>query len=127
MVGREVTIGMELRKPEETKVEKHPWGSLTWYASKELGNSDFTTAGICRILPGAENPRHMHPNCQEILYVLDGEIEHSFGDDPNPVRMANGCAITIPSGVFHNARNVGGREAVLLITFSSAERRTIGE
>lgn len=118
---------MKILTPEKTKTENQPWGSLTWYASKELGNSSFATTGICRIKQNAENPRHMHPNCEEILYVLEGEIVHSYGEDLNAVTMSGGSAITIPPGIFHNARNAGDCEAVLLITFSSAERQTVGE
>lgn len=119
---------MKILKPEQVKVENHGWGSLTWYASKELGNSGFATTGICRIKPAAANPRHMHPNCEEILYVLEGEIQHSVGEGPDSlVSMGQGSAITLPAGIFHNAKNTGNCEAVLLITFSSAERQTIGE
>jgi quercetin dioxygenase-like cupin family protein len=119
---------MKLLSPQQAKVESHAWGSLTWYASKGLGNSDFATAGICRIKKNAENPRHLHPNCQEILHVLEGDIVHSYGEGPDSaVSMGKGSTITVPPGIFHNARNVGDCEAVLLITFSCAERQTVGE
>ena len=75
------------------------------------------------IRPGRENPRHYHPNCDEILYVAEGTIEHTSGDDAFP--MNAGDAISIPAGVTHNARNVGQADAVLMIAFSSADRETV--
>ena len=113
-------------KSEERKIENFEWGTLTWYVSKELGNSELITAGICTIKPGCSNPRHLHPNCEEILYVQEGEIFHSYGEDSGSgVSLNGGCSISIPSGILHNAKNVCESDAVLLILFSSAERQTI--
>ncbi len=52
-----------------------PWGTLTWYA--ELGNSGDMTVGRCVIRPGAANPLHSHPNCSEVLVVMQGRIAHT--------------------------------------------------
>lgn len=38
------------------------------------------TAGKCVLKPGAENPLHKHPNCSEVLVVLQGIIEHVSED-----------------------------------------------
>jgi len=38
-----------------------------------------------------------------------------------------GDVITLPTGLPHNARNLGDSDAVLLVTFSSADRQTRGE
>ena len=26
--------------------------------------------------PGGSNPAHRHPNCEEVLHVLEGDVEH---------------------------------------------------
>ena len=117
---------MKLLKANEAKHEPQPWGHLTWYASLALGNSQDFTSGICRIRVGQENPRHTHPNCYEVLHVLQGTISHSYNQE-KPVVMGEGDSITLPAGSTHNARNVGNQEAILLITFSSGDRKTVGE
>ncbi|HET7572645.1 MAG TPA: cupin domain-containing protein [Gaiellaceae bacterium] len=101
------------------------WGRLVWMVSGALGNSETLTVGRCHIHPGRENPRHLHPDCDEVIHVLEGSIEHSCGDER--VALEAGDAISIPAGLLHNARNVGDSEAVLLVAFSSATRRTIAE
>jgi quercetin dioxygenase-like cupin family protein len=101
------------------------WGSLTWYVSKALGSSETLTVGRCVLKPGQANPRHYHPNCDEVLHVLQGRILHTMHDQEAP--MSEGDTISIPLGVPHNARNIGETDAILLICFSSAERETIGE
>ncbi|HET7568170.1 MAG TPA: cupin domain-containing protein [Gaiellaceae bacterium] len=101
------------------------WGRLVWMISGALGNSDTLTVGRCHIHAGQANPRHLHPDCDEVVHVLEGSIEHSYGDER--VALRPGDAISIPAGVVHNARNVGDSEAVLVIVFSSATRRSVAE
>jgi quercetin dioxygenase-like cupin family protein len=102
-----------------------PWGKLTWFASRALGNSAELTTGCCEIVPQAANPRHSHPNCEEVLHVLRGRIAHTLGDEE--IVLEPGDTIAIPPRVPHNARNLGTEDAVLLISFSSADRQTQGE
>jgi quercetin dioxygenase-like cupin family protein len=90
-----------------------------------LGNSSTLTVGKCYIGPGLENPRHCHPNCDEVLHVLQGDIEHSLNG--HTFRVSSGATVSIPKGSMHNARNLGAEEAVLLIVFSSPDRKTIEE
>ena len=41
--------------------------------------------------------------------------------------MGEGDTVTVPPDVWHQATNIGPDEAVLFITFSSADRETVGE
>jgi quercetin dioxygenase-like cupin family protein len=43
------------------------------------------------------------------------------------VVMNPGDTVSIPSGVVHNATNIGSEDAVLTISFSSAYRESVGE
>lgn len=115
-----------VKKSGEALVQKFDWGQLTWFASRELGNSTDVTVGQCRIRPGQANPRHFHPNCSEVLVVLEGRISHSIEND-GTVEMAVGDCITVPPHLRHQARNIGDGDAVLMVTFSSADRKTVGE
>jgi quercetin dioxygenase-like cupin family protein len=114
-----------LVRKEDCIIEDHDWGHLVWMVSGRLGNSETMTVGRCHLNPGQQNPRHYHPNCDEVLHVLRGSIEHSCGVEVFP--MQAGETVSIPTGVVHNARNVGTEEAVLLIAFSSAHRQVVGE
>lgn len=107
------------------QVVETDWGRLVWMISGALGNSETLTVGRCHIRAGQANPRHLHPNCDEVVHVLEGEIEHSFGDES--VRLRPGDALAIPAGVVHNARNAGDGDAVLTIVFSSATRLAVAE
>jgi len=107
------------------QVVQYPWGHLTWYVSRELKNSDTMTVGEAVIKPGQENPRHFHPNCDEVLHVIKGHILQTMGD--KSVEMKEGDTVSIPAGIHHNAKNIGTEDAVLAISYSSATRQVIGE
>jgi quercetin dioxygenase-like cupin family protein/type 1 glutamine amidotransferase len=106
-------------------VEPQPWGKLEWFASRGLGNSTSMTVGVATIGVGKSNPLHRHPNCDEVLHVIQGHIMHRVGD--KEYEMQAGDTVTIPEGTAHNARNIGTQDAVLLISFSSPDRISIGE
>jgi quercetin dioxygenase-like cupin family protein len=118
-------IEYRVARVADRQVEETDWGRLEWMVSGKLGNSTTMTVGRCYIEPGKENPRHYHPNCDEVLHVLQGSIEHSLDDET--VTMTAGDTISIPQGSFHNARNVGTEQAVFVISFSTADRQVVGE
>jgi quercetin dioxygenase-like cupin family protein len=102
------------------------WGELIWFASGQQKNCDAMTIGQCVLKPGAANPRHLHPNCTEVLVVQQGRVLHT-GPDETQVELREGDTVTIPAGQWHQVVNIGDGPAVLFIAFSSADRQTIGE
>jgi len=96
------------------------WGSLTWLASGKIGNSGGVTLGRVVIKSGSANPRHCHNNCEEVLYLLTGVLNHSVGDET--ITLKPGDVLTVPVGTFHNAVSVGEQEADMIVVYSSADR-----
>ena len=107
------------------KKQIEPWGSLRWVASASIGNATGLTLGYVTINPGKENPRHAHPTCEEVLYLMKGSLTHSIGSES--FEISAGDAITIPEGVFHNAVNNGDETAEMIVSYSSANRDFILE
>ena len=116
---------VNVARPNDYAIEEHDWGRLVWMVSGALGNSSTLTVGKCFIRPGQANPPHYHPNCDEVLHVVRGRIEHRV--DEEYLEMSAGDTISIPTGHLHNARNIGTDEAEFVITFSAPDRQTIGE
>ena len=71
---------LKKKNESETKTVVEDWGTLTWLASAELTSSHITVGRVV-IKQGRSNPRHCHDNCEEVLYLLQGELKHSFGDE----------------------------------------------
>lgn len=107
----------------ELPAQSFPWGAIKWLCNKELAPQAQQTFGLVHILPGQQNPLHYHPNCEEILYVLSGEGEHSY--DGSWVHLKPGMMICIPAGVRHNLVNRSWEPLTCIISFSSAERQTV--
>jgi len=97
-----------------------PWGSLLWLAGAKIGNARGLTLGRVVIEVGAANPRHAHDGCEEALYLMAGELEHSVG--PEMVTLRAGDTLVVPAGLMHNARSVGDVDADMIVAYSSAER-----
>lgn len=118
-------VNMHLMRADDCAVEYHEWGRLVWMVSGKVGNSETMTVGKCFIKPSCANPVHYHPNCDEVLHVVRGRIEHRVDDEY--FEMSAGDTVSIPTGHRHNARNIGTEEVECMISFSSADRQTIGE
>jgi quercetin dioxygenase-like cupin family protein len=110
----------------EVPGEAYTSTDIHWLVSKKTNGARELTLGYTTIEAGGRNPLHRHPNCEEALYVLAGEIEHIVEGTPN-ARMKAGEAILVPRNAKHQAINVGATTAELLVAFSSAERETIVE
>jgi len=117
----------KLLKAEETLARRivENWGSLTWLAGSLLGNAEGLTLGRVVIRKGCSNPRHAHLNCEEVLYLLAGELDHTFDDQV--IRMKPGDTLTVPAGVFHNATSVGETDADMIVAYNSAHRDFVKE
>lgn len=111
---------ISLLKAEQIAPDHTPWGDLRWLANAQNGNARGLTLGRVVIKAGHSNPRHCHPNCEELLYLLSGELEHSVGDES--VILRAGDTLTIPPGAFHNAVSVGEVDADMIVVYDSAAR-----
>jgi quercetin dioxygenase-like cupin family protein len=73
-----------------------------------------------RTLPagGRRPPAHVHTNCEEAFYVLDGEIEFLLGDDTVVGRP--GSFVHVPGGVPHTFGNATTAPSRLLVIHAPA-------
>ncbi|MFC1601805.1 cupin domain-containing protein [Candidatus Sumerlaeota bacterium] len=110
----------------DTPREQTEWGSLQWLVAAANGASEQMTLGRVTFKPGQANPPHHHPNCEEILFVVQGQLEHTLPQG-GTARLGPGDCIVLPTGHGHQATNVGEEEAVVIVAFSSADRQTVGE
>ena len=107
---------------EDVPVQNAEWGTLQWLVTGAAGTSKHMTLGRVTIKPGQANPMHKHPNSDEILFVVKGEIEHALPEGGTARLSAGGC-IVIEEGGPHRAKNVGKSDAVLVVVFNTPERK----
>ena len=114
----EVNLRSARQAEENTIVEQ--WGQLMWLADAGRNGCEGLTLGRVIIRAGQSNPRHSHNNCDEVLYLMSGRLEHSFADET--VTMEPGDTLFVPAGVFHNAVSVGDVDADMIVAYSSGRR-----
>jgi quercetin dioxygenase-like cupin family protein len=89
-----------------------------WLCRPEIANA--SDLQLCRaVMPAGEGHNfHTHPELEEIIYVLEGEVEQWV---ENARRMLKpGEVAHIPKGVVHATFNPTKRDAVILAILSPA-------
>jgi type 1 glutamine amidotransferase len=109
-----------IRTRSEQQDIHEDWGHLTWLAGTKYGNADGLVLGRVTIKAGKSNPRHRHPKCEEVLYMLKGRITHSLGN--KTFTLSAGDTITIPAGVFHDAQCISKEDADMIVVYSEGIR-----
>lgn len=102
-------------------------GKVTLLLNKTNG-SDPAAVSYLALGPTAEVPIHLHENSSEYLYVTQGEVMMTIGDQSFTAKA--GDAIYIPAGAKHSARvgAVGMFEAVQIYVGPGPEQRfTLGK
>ena len=110
---------------EDVRPASFPWGQIRWLFHSHLATDAEMTFGVVTLRQGKSNPGHNHPNCEELLYLLKGRLEHCVGE--SRTTMSPGTLIRIPRGVEHHAVNVGDGDAVMVVSYSAPVRQTAVE
>ncbi len=71
---------------------------------------------------GSGPPLHIHHECAEVFYVLEGELKVQIGSEV--LKAPAGTFAFVPRGLAHTYTNLGPRPARLLYWFNPAARMT---
>ena len=96
---------------------------IKWLFSGQTAPDTAQTLGYVVIEPGQKNPLHAHPNCEEVLYLISGELDHSL--DGAVYHLKAGDAIRVPAGARHDAKAVGSEPAAMVVCYSVPNREMV--
>jgi quercetin dioxygenase-like cupin family protein len=116
-------IDKQIRRNIGSSPQTTDFGSVDWAVSEGNPERAEQTVGLAVFGSGKGNVEHIHPNCEEVLYVLEGEMEHTLAEET--VRLHAGDLIVIPRNARHCVRNVGKSPARVFISFSSPDRQFV--
>lgn len=87
-----------------------------WMCRPEITNAKDLQ--VCRaVLPAGEcHNFHHHPELEEVIYVLEGEVEQWVGEEKRTLKV--GEVAHMGPGVVHATFNDSGRDAVILAILS---------
>lgn len=103
--------------------ELTPWGSVQWAVREGDPPGAEQTFAVAVFDAGESNVEHTHPNCEEIVYIVEGEIDHTLGEERT--RLGPGDLIVVPRGVPHRLINDGAAPARTVVVFSSPDRQFV--
>ena len=75
--------------------------------------------GHLDVVPGAAIGTHIHPDSEEAMVIVDGELEAILGDETTTVKA--GDTVLAPAGVKHGFVNRSAAQASLLAIFPKTE------
>ena len=117
------SIDQQIRRDAGSRAETTAWGSVEWLVREGDPPGAEQTLALATWAPGLGNAEHTHPNCEEIVYVLEGSIDHTLGDQL--ARLDTGDVIVVPRDVPHRLINNSPVLVRTLIVFSSPDRQFV--
>jgi uncharacterized RmlC-like cupin family protein len=107
---------------DKAQTETHIWGTIKWLCNSKIVPSAKQTFGYVTICPGRRNGEHLHPNCEEIIFVAQGECDHYIGNKTTKLRK--GDMLFVPEGSYHYSINTSKEDLILVISYSDPDRET---
>ena len=96
-----------------------PGRMLRWVITPEKDGAQFCSRCVVRIQPGAKvTPAHLHPNGEELIYVVSGSGLALVGEEVQPITA--GSAVLFPKGVPHMLKNNGDVEMKVECVYAPA-------
>lgn len=109
-----------MKDAAKSRLVRERWGSMEWLVDAELQPGARLSLARMRIDPGQCSALHRHPDCDEAVHVVAGEIEQRVGE--HLLRLGPGESAHIPAGQVHCSRALGTEAAVLLVAYSAGQR-----
>jgi quercetin dioxygenase-like cupin family protein len=113
-------IDQQVRRNVGADPEQREFGSVDWASHAGDPPGAELTVGLAVFDAGKSNVEHTHPDCEEVVYVLEGEVTHTLGEQSTVLKA--GDLIVVPRGVAHRLINESKRACRAYIVFSSPER-----
>ena len=96
----------------EAERETLEWGVLGWLSRPATTGAKELVVIEVDLMPGHGHNFHKHPDQEEVIYVIDGEVEQWI--DKEGRTMKNGDSAFIGADVVHASFNVSDKPAKLL-------------
>ena len=105
---------------QETRPQSSDRATMDWLVDDALVENAALSVARMTLAEDACSEGHRHPNCNEVIHLIAGRVGQAVGEDR--VVMAPGDTVFIPAGAFHQSRNIGAGEAVMIVSYSSGTR-----
>lgn len=103
----------------EVEREQLDWGELGWISRPSItGGTDIVVIEVT-LKPGKGHNFHKHPNQEEVITVVSGEIEQWLEQDKQTLKP--GDSIFIDTNIVHASFNVSDKPARLMVVLGPCD------
>jgi len=96
----------------EAERERLDWGVMGWLSRPSSTGAKQLVVIEVDLMPGFGHNFHRHPDQEEVIYVIDGQVEQWLEQDSQV--LTNGDSLFIAAGVVHASFNVSDKPAKFL-------------
>ena len=107
-----------LRRADAETSEGYPGIPRATLVGPQHGSQSLWV-GHLEIAPGATVTTHIHPDTEEAMVIVEGELEAVLGDEV--VILGPGDTVLAPAGIKHGFVNRSSEKAALLAVFPKTE------
>ena len=93
----------------EVEPETLDWGQLRWLSNPPTTGAGQLTVIDVALVPGKGHNFHKHPDQEELLLIIAGEVEQWIGEEKRILKA--GDSAFVPADVVHASFNAGSGEA----------------
>lgn len=106
-------MSIKVLKLEEVKPIKALGGTIKRFFNKETTDTKHLTFSVGYFSPGEGLRSHLHPESEEVYYVISGKGTVYLGEAKKPLDVCPDTAIYIPPGTIHCVKNTGDERLII--------------
>jgi mannose-6-phosphate isomerase-like protein (cupin superfamily) len=114
-------LSVEILRLGEVEAKEILGGPIKVMFNPETAGTRHIRFSVGYFLPGQGLNMHIHPESEEVYYVVEGRGTVYVGEERRKMEVNKDTAVYIPPGTIHGIRNTGSEE--LVVTFSVAPGR----
>ena len=105
--------------PDDVETQVFPWGNLNWLSEPRVTGTSNMATGYIRLLPGKGHDSHNHPNCEEVLYILEGKGMQTIELENETLKreVKKGDLVFVPADVSHSTLNIGNDDLIFIAVY----------
>jgi oxalate decarboxylase/phosphoglucose isomerase-like protein (cupin superfamily) len=119
-----MTAALTGRRPDEVPTRVLDWGTIKWLVTPHLDPGAGLTTGEVIVYPGQGHAPHVHPNEEEVIYVISGEGTQTVGDGTPGFPIKAGDAVYIPANTLHSTYNTMWQPLRLIVIYTPGGAET---
>jgi mannose-6-phosphate isomerase-like protein (cupin superfamily) len=106
-------MSVKIVRKDEAEVKTILGGPITIYCTPETVGSKQLVFVLGSFSPGEGLDPHIHPESEEVYYVITGKGTVYAGKENKKITIEAGMALYIPAGTQHYVRNTGTEKLVI--------------